>query len=191
MKVRTVQRKTKKKALFPGTSRARAFAPTKLMEKATGIEESPFTDAITTLSKAIQVKNVLDLMEIDGEAATLTIHQAVMNGIATKAADRFKEELLLTDKDLAGALGTSESTLSRLRKSRHKLDPVSSDRLIRHVKLFELASEVFESKDMAISWLKRPQYGLGNQVPLELMKSEEGARSVENLLMRIEHGNLA
>jgi uncharacterized protein (DUF2384 family) len=39
--------------------------------------------------------------------------------------------------------------------------------------------------------VERPQFGMGGKIPFELMKSETGAREVEPLLMRIEHGVLA
>ena len=44
-----------------------------------------------------------------------------------------------------------------------------------------------ESVDDGRRWLRSPALGLGGAVPLEF-KTEVGAREVENLLGRIEHG---
>lgn len=54
--------------------------------------------------------------------------------------------------------------------------------------LFEKAEVVFENADLARQWLNRPQFGLGGEIPLDFAKTENGAREVENLLGRIEHG---
>ena len=51
-----------------------------------------------------------------------------------------------------------------------------------------VSKEVFGDAENAREWLIHPQRGLGNVVPVELAKSEIGAREVENLLGRIEYG---
>jgi putative toxin-antitoxin system antitoxin component (TIGR02293 family) len=58
-------------------------------------------------------------------------------------------------------------------------------------RLFALAEEVLESADAARDWLREPQAGLGNRIPLEMMGTEAGAREVEDLLLRIEHSVLS
>ncbi len=56
------------------------------------------------------------------------------------------------------------------------------------INITELAEEVLEGKEEGNRWLHRPQSGLGERTPLELMKNEVGAREVEELLYRIEYG---
>jgi|GEM_PF-288586 len=121
----------------------------------------------------------------------LALHATVMHGIGFVVASALKEDLDINDKQMAEALGTSESTFLRWRKGQKDLDEIASDRLVRYARIVEMATEVFEDKHSAQSWLKRPQVGLGDRIPLDMMKSEVGAREVENLLMRIEHGVLA
>lgn len=53
-----------------------------------------------------------------------------------------------------------------------------------------LAELVLESPQAARDWLSRPQIGLGGEMPLCMLKTPEGARAVELLLQRIEHGVL-
>jgi putative toxin-antitoxin system antitoxin component (TIGR02293 family) len=60
--------------------------------------------------------------------------------------------------------------------------------LVRFARLLGRAVDVFESLDGARRWLKAPQYGLGEAIPLEYAKTDVGAREVELLLGRIEHG---
>ena len=84
-------------------------------------------------------------------------------------------------------LGISKATLHR-RKAGGRLGPVESERVVRFAKLMGKAVEVMESDEQARQWLTAPQFGLGGAVPLEYAETEVGAREVEDLLGRIEHG---
>ena len=51
------------------------------------------------------------------------------------------------------------------------------------------ALELFEGDSRAAErWLSSPKAGLGGAVPSELAKTEAGAREVEALIGRLEHG---
>lgn len=83
----------------------------------------------------------------------------------------------------------THASISRLRKApKSPLGTVASDRLYRMAVLYSLAEEVLEDEEMAREWLRTPQVGLNNRIPLDLMNTEAGAREVEDLLGRIEHG---
>jgi len=58
-------------------------------------------------------------------------------------------------------------------------------------KILKLAVTLFETKDQAALWLHDRQYDLGNARPVDHMRTAKGAIEVEDLLKRIEHGNLA
>ena len=42
--------------------------------------------------------------------------------------------------------------------------------------------------DKARAWLKHPNRGLGDEVPLSLLDTDIGARQVEDVLIRLEYG---
>ncbi len=88
---------------------------------------------------------------------------------------------------LAPLLGISKATLHR-RKIAGKLAAFESDRVVRLARLLGMACFVMASKEAGRQWLCSPQVGLGGAVPLEYAETELGAREVENLLGRIEHG---
>lgn len=112
-------------------------------------------------------------------------------GIPFKGALCVKERLHFTNREIANTLGISESTWVRKgRKPSGRLSPEESDRLYRFARILALATDVFENEDRAIEWLKRPQFGLGDRIPLDLIDTEAGAREVESLLLRIEHGGV-
>jgi len=55
--------------------------------------------------------------------------------------------------------------------------------------LFEKAANLFEGdRAVARQWLTTPQSGIKNHVPMELARTEIGAREVEDLIGRLEHG---
>ncbi len=118
----------------------------------------------------------------------LQLHERIEKGLPWAVASHLQRSLELTDAEFAGVLGVSERTLSRMRGSAAALTPVASDRLYRLARLFGLASEVLEDRAHAVAWLRRPQVGLSRWVPLELIRTEAGAREVEDLLGRIEYG---
>lgn len=112
----------------------------------------------------------------------------IKDGISLKGALSVKERLHLTNRELADTLGISESKWSRrIRRPSGRLSLVESDRLYRIARIFALAKDVFENEERAIEWFRRPQFGLGDRIPLDLINTEVGAREVESLLLRIEY----
>ena len=53
-----------------------------------------------------------------------------------------------------------------------------------------MAEGVFESKDIALSWMWRENIALGNAKPIGLCDTDEGAAQVRRVLSAIEHGSL-
>jgi putative toxin-antitoxin system antitoxin component (TIGR02293 family) len=115
-------------------------------------------------------------------------HERILAGLEFKAVDKIKAHAALTDPELARLLGISEATLRRARAAGRALDPPTSDRLYRLSKLLAVAEEVLADAAHAMMWLRRPQPGLGGQVPLDLLATQAGADEVETLLRRIDFG---
>ena len=124
-----------------------------------------------------RVRTLVDLAEL------------IEAGVPRGAARHLQERANLTERELADGLGVSTKTLQRLaRRPGARLTPAQGDRLYRLARLVALAEEVLEDPERAHQWLRQPQRGLGNRVPLTLMRSEAGSREVEDLLGRIEYG---
>ena len=68
------------------------------------------------------------------------------------------------------------------------LTPEQSDRLVRVARVLAVAEETFGSREKAAVWLRRPTTVLGDEYPLQVLDTDEGAREVETLLGRIAHG---
>jgi len=111
----------------------------------------------------------------------------VRNGLRITEFAALRKTLGVTEERLAAWLGMSRATLHRRKKSGH-LDRAESDRLVRYARLFLRAAEVLGGADSARSWLAAAAFAFDGESPLDYADTEIGAREVEALLGRIEHG---
>jgi putative toxin-antitoxin system antitoxin component (TIGR02293 family) len=118
------------------------------------------------------------------------LDERIRSGFSGAAARRFMEALEVERDTAARLLGVSTRTLAR-RLAEGRLKPAELDRLYRYAHLLERAASVLGGAEAARTWLKEPQWGLGDRVLLSFAETEAGAREVEDLLGRIEHGVLA
>jgi putative toxin-antitoxin system antitoxin component (TIGR02293 family) len=115
----------------------------------------------------------------------------VEKGLGFQSFERFQRSAGLSALDLAEAVSITPRTLHR-RKEEGRLAPDESDRLLRVSRVFGRALSLFEGDaDAARHWLASPQPGLSGQRPLGLARTDLGAREVEALVDRLEHGVLA
>jgi putative toxin-antitoxin system antitoxin component (TIGR02293 family) len=97
------------------------------------------------------------------------------------------ERFALNRDEVSSALDLPPRTLAR-RKQEHRLRPAESDRLFRLARVAARAAEVLGSDSKASRWLHTPNRALGSEPPLALLDTDLGARQVEDVLGRIEHG---
>jgi len=68
------------------------------------------------------------------------------------------------------------------------LTPEQSDRAARLARVINLAARVFGSQEKAFLWLRLPSDQLEGRTPIGYLSTETGARFVEEMLIRIDHG---
>ena len=90
-------------------------------------------------------------------------------------------------KTLADVANIATRTLSRRRKE-GRLHTDESERLYRIAALYDRSLEVLGDRETANAWFKAPKTALSGKTPLEFSDTEPGAREVEDLLGRLEHG---
>ena len=110
----------------------------------------------------------------------------IQKGLRFSELETLQSSIDLPFEQLAAKLAISRSTLQR-RKAAGRLSPDESDKVMRLSRLLEHATKVFGDIEKARAWLKFPQRGLGNAVPLDYAETEVGAREVDDLLGRIEY----
>lgn len=57
-----------------------------------------------------------------------------------------------------------------------------------HKEVFAKATEVMGSEATAKAWMNEPCIGLGNEKPVDLVRTSAGAAAVKTYLNQIEHG---
>jgi putative toxin-antitoxin system antitoxin component (TIGR02293 family) len=63
-----------------------------------------------------------------------------------------------------------------------------ADALARLLRVRDHALRVFEDDDLAEEWLSLANPELGDEIPIDMARTDVGAREVEAVLGRIEHG---
>jgi putative toxin-antitoxin system antitoxin component (TIGR02293 family) len=127
-----------------------------------------------------------DFPELGAEEPTGLV-SAVREGIPAGRFDALKELLGVSTERLTDVVGISPSTLSRRRK-RGRFDKDESERILRVARIALRAAEVLGGPENARKWLTEPARALGGERPLAFADTEPGAREVERLLIRLEHG---
>ena len=111
---------------------------------------------------------------------------AVDLGFTVEAIDALKKRGV-TDREI-GDLIIKPRTLSHRRANRSKLTVEESDRAARVARAFALAEKTFANRDKADCWLHKNLNSLGGRTPMELIRTDAGARIVENLMARNSWG---
>ena len=159
---------------------ARKNKKQRVSEAAVGYAEA----VATTTSGQHEYLSLLGLRSFD----TAALLKRLEEGLSFAAFERLKRRLSVSSQELADAALITQRTLAR-RKRTGRLGPDESDRLVRVSRVFARSIELFEGDvESARSWLMRPVLALGGAVPFEMVKTEVGAREVENLITRLEHG---
>lgn len=130
-------------------------------------------DALIGLNLIITEKNVLI--------------KNIKKGLPISAFEKIQKELDVSADTLASTVNIATRTLAR-RKKEGRFHSDESERVLRIASLFDRALQVLHSQNRVQLWFKSPQKGLGGQTPLEYADTEPGAREVEDLLGRLEHG---
>jgi putative toxin-antitoxin system antitoxin component (TIGR02293 family) len=115
------------------------------------------------------------------------LRERIKRGLPYRSLESVRERLRLSVPEAASVLHMPPRTLARRRQTR-KLDGDESDRLYRIARVAAQAFAVFGAEDKAATWLRRPNRALNGELPIDLLDTDVGARQIEDILGRIEHG---
>jgi len=137
---------------------------------------------------AVQSKYTVEKLLGVEAADNLKLAKKVEAGFSFDALERLGKTTGLPLERLRVAVRITPRTLTR-RKKEKKLSPEESDRLVSVSRLLTQTFELFEGNEEAgMRWFQSPNRALSGQSPLEVAATETGAREVENLIGRLEHG---
>lgn len=114
--------------------------------------------------------------------------QRIAKGVPARSFDDFVAVSGATSEHISNAIHMSVRSVQRRKKDNEPLPAPASERLVRLAELYARAEEVIGDADLAKQWMQTPRSVFDGKTPLELASSELGAREVEDLLGRLEHG---
>src|ERR1041384_6031982 len=124
----------------------------------------------------VKVKNSVELIK------------HVERGLAFTAVEALQQQMDLATREMAHLLDIKFRTFLR-RKEAGRLQSAESDRVLRASRLFARAQDLFDGDQVAArGWLMKPQRALGGAIPLEIAKTEVGARGRERIIRRPGRG---
>lgn len=112
-------------------------------------------------------------------------------GLSAKAALDFISISGFTYDEFQETFKTTVKTIQNYAVQDLKLDASLSEKLLKSFSLFKKGIAVFGSVSAFHQWLNTSAYGLGNQIPFNLMDTFTGISLIEEELIRIEFGDLA
>jgi putative toxin-antitoxin system antitoxin component (TIGR02293 family) len=112
-------------------------------------------------------------------------------GLSARSALDFLELSGFSQDEFQQVFNTTVKTIQNHAAKALTLDATLSEKLLKSFALFDKGVEVFGSAKYFNQWLHKPAYGLGYQVPLDMMDTITGIRLVEDQLIRIEFGAFA
>lgn len=122
---------------------------------------------------------------------TAQIVRLVQEGFRFSRLTRLQKVTELSWERIARFTAIPQRTITR-RQKEGRLQSDESDRVLRASRIFDLATDLFMGDAPAArQWLETPQLGLGGAVPIEYASTDAGAREVENLIVRLQHGVFA
>jgi putative toxin-antitoxin system antitoxin component (TIGR02293 family) len=114
--------------------------------------------------------------------------KSIRHGFSASAIAVLMDELKMSQRDIGDILMIAPATLTRRIKS-GRLEADESDRVARIAILKERALELMNGdNDAALNWLRTSLPILGGESPLKHAQTEIGARDVEDLIGRLQHG---
>jgi putative toxin-antitoxin system antitoxin component (TIGR02293 family) len=115
------------------------------------------------------------------------LEQIVRDGLPTAVVRTLADLTETTLTKIQSVARIDRNTFARRARSNAKLKIDESDRIVRIARIAVLAIDTMGRSD-GLAWLHEPNRALGGRIPLDLIDTEVGARQVENILGRIEHG---
>ena len=120
---------------------------------------------------------------------TLLTHSK--KGLSAKAALDFITVSGFSYQEFQEIFKTTVKTIQNYVLQNMRLDAALSEKLLKSFALFNKGIELFGSPKAFHNWLNTSAYGLGNEIPYNLMDTITGISLIEEELIRIEHGDLA
>ena len=113
-------------------------------------------------------------------------YSEVVEGVPAALVRELVRQGRLTEADVFAVV--PKRTFERRLGAGQPLKVAEADAIARLIRVRDHARAAFGRSDLAETWLTEPNPELGERIPLEMARTDLGAREVETVLGRIEHG---
>lgn len=113
-------------------------------------------------------------------------YHAIKSGVPATIVRDLQSMSVLEKEDVRSVI--SLRTLERRVGNKESLRPEEADGVARILRVMSHAYRVFEDEELAEEWLRCPNPALNDEVPMTMAATDVGAREVEGVLTRLEHG---
>jgi putative toxin-antitoxin system antitoxin component (TIGR02293 family) len=144
-------------------------------EDEVALRGAAFRVTVKVLKLGNRVKTALDL------------HHAIQEGLAYDGIELLAAVLDTDADEIARIVALPKRTLARRRAS-GVLSMSESERVVRLARAYARALDVLGDPAKAGRWLRASNRSLAGEAPIDLVETDVGARAVEDVLGRIEHG---
>lgn len=114
--------------------------------------------------------------------------QRVEEGLPVMEVVKFGKQAGFTNEELAKLINIPARTYARRVAAKARLKLPEGERAARLMRIFDRAKQLFVTEENVRKWLHAELPALGWRTPIDYAQTEPGAREVENLIGRIEHG---
>ena len=120
----------------------------------------------------------------DNHAMVLRVEE----GLPVMDVVNFGKQAGFTNEELAKMINVPARTYARRIADKGRLKIHEGERAARIMRIFDRAKQLFVTEEDVRKWLHAELPALGWRTPIDYAQTEPGAREVENLIGRIEHG---
>jgi len=129
----------------------------------------------------------LELLGVHGQQLR-DVLRLIARGLPFDSIEKLQRSLGFDLDAIVALVQIPRRTLTR-RRNEGRFAPDESDRLVAAARLLSKALDLFEGNaEAARGWLRAPQVALAGAIPLDIARTETGAREVEILIDRLEQG---
>lgn len=114
--------------------------------------------------------------------------QRVQEGLPVMDVVYFGKQAGFTNEELARLIQIPPRTYARRVADKARLKVHEGERAARLMRVYDRAKQLLVTDEKTLGWFHTRILALGGKTPLEYAQTEPGAREVENIIGRIEHG---
>ena len=136
----------------------------------------------------IAPKSIAEILGLGASIHTVTeLETAVSAGLPKRSLERLSARLY-TDRRTASAHKFKVVPQATWKRRSKRLSVDESEKTERLARVLAAAEYVWDDRDLAREWMSKPHPELHHQTPLDVARTELGARRVENLLDKLFYG---